>query len=120
MGEDANSRANAADTRSATNAARKLELIASGEVSRCVISRDGSAWVGRTYGTYMPVEGAEARGSRLEGLKDEAQGQARVACLQATGGYLSSSSWSYEYALGESTDGKLEAFRQLSAVSVAL
>jgi hypothetical protein len=67
---------------------------------------------GRTYGTYMPEEGAEARSSSLEGLKDEAQGQARAACLQATGGHLSSSSWSYEYALGESTDSKLEAFRQ--------
>jgi hypothetical protein len=37
---------------------------------RCVIARDGSAWVGRTYGTYMPEEGAEARSSSLEGLKD--------------------------------------------------
>jgi hypothetical protein len=79
---------------------------------RCVISRDGSAWVGRTYGTYMPEEGAEARSSSLEGLKGEAQGQAWAACLQAAGGHLSSSSWSYGYALGESTDGKLEAFRQ--------
>jgi hypothetical protein len=79
---------------------------------RCVIARDGCAWVGRTYGTYMPEEGAEARSSSLEGLKDEAQGQAGAACLQATGGHLSSSSWSYEYALGESTDSKLEAFRQ--------
>jgi hypothetical protein len=79
---------------------------------RCVISRDGSAWVGRTYGTYMPEEGAEARSSSLEGLKDEAQGQAWAAYLQAPGRHLSSSNWSYEYALGESTDGKLEAFRQ--------
>jgi hypothetical protein len=79
---------------------------------RCVISRDGSAWVGRTYGTYMPEEGAETQSSSLEGLKDEAQRQARAARLQTTDGHLSSSSWSYEYTLGESTDGKLEAFRQ--------
>jgi hypothetical protein len=45
---------------------------------RCVISRDGSVWVGRTYGTYMPEESAEARSSSLEDLKDEAQGRAPV------------------------------------------
>jgi len=88
------------------------EPIANSAEFRCVIARDGSAWLGRTYGTHMPEEGAEARSSSLEGLKDEAQGQAGAACQQATGGHLSSSSWSYEYALGESTDGKLEAFRQ--------
>ena len=91
------------------------EEVSTSESYRVVVTRDGPAWIARTYGPHLPGEGREVSASTLAGVKDEAERQqytARSRAPERNDAVAKSTNWSYEYHLGPGTDSSLGAFRQ--------